>query len=496
MDSAQRTVTLVSNQAFATYFHEDDPGYRGPIGVGNDYGPNNEILPDGVFTPGTGISYYYAPYWTTSPELKGHWPSNNMEFQILPTMTLVPNSDWDVEWPSVLYVDAFNGGAEGLIIPVLQQLNLVFDKYDAMNRSSNFDASLKRSFRGGEWGNNGCTTQQLLGYRMVLYSAGTMDVGSIPLEDFVLLDEWLDATDCPEAGAVRRSLILNGDAIGAIMDDEDEGVASDFMNLKLGAQLVSDKYRIYNNDDFNCVGWLQSGPSVFQPEAPGAALYGNGCPEIRSYNVLGTTVTGGVEPVGNALYKSYNPGATNPTVAFAQVVRDMSEQTATNWKSVVDGVSFHHLSEFGGTGNECLADSARIVDGVANVMGPELEWLADVNDPFVLWQYPCEDAAVGEDTDGHLAGAVNYLYQSRPNPFRSSATIRFNLAQAGHVDLTIYDVTGRTVKTLVNGDLKAGENSIVWDGTDNSANRVSGGIFWTQMSTNGFTSSKKMVVLR
>jgi flagellar hook assembly protein FlgD len=64
------------------------------------------------------------------------------------------------------------------------------------------------------------------------------------------------------------------------------------------------------------------------------------------------------------------------------------------------------------------------------------------------------------------------------------------------VDLTVYDVTGRTVKTLVNGDLKAGENSIVWDGTDNSANRVSGGIFWTQMSTNGFTSSKKMVVLR
>ena len=149
-----------------------------------------------------------------------------------------------------------------------------------------------------------------------------------------------------------------------------------------------------------------------------------------------------------------------------------------------------------GAGNECSTDSARIVDGSANVLGPELQWIADVNDPFVLWQYPCEDAAVGEDTDGHLAGAVNYLYQSRPNPFRSSATIRFNLAQAGHVDMTIYDVTGRTVKTLVNGDLKAGENSIVWDGTDNSGSRVSGGIFWTQMSTNGFTSSKKMVVLR
>jgi len=497
MDSAQKTTTLVSNQSFATYFHENDPGYRGPVGVGNDYGELNEILPDGVFTPGTAISYYYAPFWTSSPQIQGHYPlGGTWEFQILPTMTLVQGSDWDVEWPSVLYIDGFNRGSEVFITPVLQQLGLVYDKFDATDRGSNYDAPLKRSFKSGSWGNNGCTTQQFLGYRMVIYNTGTFDAGSIPAEDFVLFDEWLDATDCPEAGAVRRGLILNGDNMPAIMDDPDLGVAADLMNLKLGASYVAESYRDYNNDDYDCVGLLQSGSSVFQPVSPGAAAYGNACPTIYTYNILGTHSVSGPASVGNMLFKSYNPGATNPTVEFAQVVRDMSNQATTNWKSAVDGYSFHHLSEYAGAGNECATDSARIVDGSANVMGPELVWMSNVNDPFVLWQYPCEDAAVGEDTDGHLAGAVNYLYQSRPNPFRSSATIRFNLAQAGHVDLTVYDVTGRTVKTLVNGDLKAGENSIVWDGTDNTGNRVSGGIFWTQMSTNGFSSSKKMVVLR
>ena len=112
---------------------------------------------------------------------------------------------------------------------------------------------------------------------------------------------------------------------------------------------MADSYRDYNNDDYNCVGLLQSGASVFQPYAPGAAAYGNACPSIYNYNVLGTHATGGTASVGNMLYKSYNPGATNPTVEFAQIVRDMSNQPTTNWKSVVDAFSFHHLSEYAGS---------------------------------------------------------------------------------------------------------------------------------------------------
>jgi hypothetical protein len=496
MDSAQQSQQLVSNQAFSTYFHEDDPGFRGSPPY--DYNEINEILPDGVFTPGTTIRYYYAPYWIDTPQIKGFYGllPGGWEYQILPQMRPATRDEWDVEWPSVLYVDAFNNGSEVFIIPTLQQLGLEFDKYDALDRFSNYDAPMKRSFKGGTWGNNGCTTQQLLGYRLVLYNTGNFGVEAVPPEDFELFDEWLDATDCPDAASVRRGLILDGNGIGPMMDDPAYGLAADFMNQKLGATTVATVYRDYNEDEYDCLGLLASGSAVFTPTAPGASLYGNGCPGIREYAVLDVHATSGTPSVGNLLFKSYNPDAVNQTVPFAQIVRDMSNQASTNWKSVVDGFSFHQLSEYIAAGNECLADSIRIVDGAANVMGPMLQWITDVNDPFIYWQYPCEDSAIDEDTDGHLAGKVNYLYASRPNPFRNSATIRFQLANAGHVELSIYDVTGRLVRTLVDGDLKAGENSLVWDGTDNASNRVSGGVFWMQMSTNGFTSSKKMVVLR
>ena len=494
MDSAQNSAGTVTNQAFVTYFHEDDPGFIGT----EDYNEINEALPDMAFTPGTTVRYYFAPYWTDTPGNPGFYgPDDGWEFQVLPMMRLVEGSDWDVEWPSVLYIDAYNRGSETYIEPTLEQLGLEWDKFDALDKGSNYDCPIKRQFLNGEWGNNGMTVQQLLGYRLVILNTGVFGIDSMEPVTWSLFDAWLDATDCPEAGAVRRGLVLNGDEIVALVDDAITG-DPDFLNLKLGTDLVDPSYRDYNADQFDCIGLQETAANEFAPAAPGVSPWGNDCPSIFDYNVLGTFATGDVEPVGNLMWVAldYPTQGTDPTVNYAQIVRDMSDQPTTNWKTVVDGFSFHHLSEYGGVGDECSNDSARIVDGAANLLGPELEWISDVADPFVLWQYPCEDAGIEEETDGHLAGPVNFLYQSRPNPFRNSATIRFNMANAGDVHLAVFDVTGRLVRTLHDGELTAGEHSLVWDGADNNGSRVSGGIFWVQMSREGWTSSKKMIALR
>jgi hypothetical protein len=124
-----------------------------------------------------------------------------------------------------------------------------------------------------------------------------------------------------------------------------------------------------------------------------------------------------------------------------------------------------------------------------------LEWMGAGGTPFTKWIYPCINTGVDPD-ENHFSGPVNYLYQSRPNPFNSRATIRFSLASAGEVNLAVYDVAGRLVKTLLDGAAPAGENSIVWDGTDNQGKRVGGGVFWMQMTAHdGFSSGKKMVIL-
>ena len=184
-----------------------------------------------------------------------------------------------------------------------------------------------------------------------------------------------------------------------------------------------------------------------------------------------------------------------PRACVAEVVR--YNDVGHDWMSIVNGFSMHHLSEVGCNGEVCNNDSACIVSGASDFLGPALGWLEDPSAPYVNWTYPCTALDAPEEGEAHLSGPVNHLYQSRPNPFNTRATIRFNLATQGRVDLDVFDVEGRLVKTLVNGDCDGGENSVVWDGTDNQGNRVGGGVFWMQMTTHdGYTSGKKMVVLR
>jgi flagellar hook assembly protein FlgD len=77
-----------------------------------------------------------------------------------------------------------------------------------------------------------------------------------------------------------------------------------------------------------------------------------------------------------------------------------------------------------------------------------------------------------------------------------SAAIRFTLAKKGQVEISVFDVNGRVVKTLIDGVVDAGENALTWDGTDNRGNPVGAGIFWMKMRTPGYESTKRMVVMR
>ncbi len=491
--------TQVWRNKFATYFHEDDPAYRGP----GDYNAQNEVLPDQVFVPGTRIDYYWRSFWFNGgapPQdyyLLGFNPLREVEF--LPMMEVASGEEYTVQWPSVLYVDAFNRGAEDFMLPALEQLGIDFDKYDYADASSNWNASMKRSLGGtvynpGGYGNNGCTTEQLLGYRLVILNSGTFGQGAMEEPDFELFDQWLSTTDCGLAD-IRRGLVLDGDEICEIMADDVHGLAINFAHNVLGTTLEAIAYRDFNNDPAYCVRVEPVETALFTPADPGISLYGNGCPQEFDYNVLG--VQPGVTGVtGNLDFWSYELTGDDEYVDFAQVVRVNEEPGVANWRSAVNGFSFHHLSEPSCLGEPCSNDSTCRVEGTSNLYGPLLEWMEEGATPFQKWLYPCFSTGV-EQEENHFSGPINYLHQSRPNPFHARATVRFSMASQGHVELSVFDVSGRLVRTLLDGEAQAGENSVVWDGTDNQGRRVSGGIFWMQMTTHdGFQSGKKLLVMR
>ena len=69
------------------------------------------------------------------------------------------------------------------------------------------------------------------------------------------------------------------------------------------------------------------------------------------------------------------------------------------------------------------------------------------------------------------------LYANHPNPFSGGTTILYALPRPMPVRLAIYDITGRKVRTLVNGIQSAGESRVTWDGRDEHGARVSAGVY-------------------
>ncbi len=492
--------TQIWKHKFASYFHEDAVGFQGP----QDFNEQNEILPDRVFVPGTRVEYYWRSFWFNGgvPPQEYYYlgAEPHREFECLPTMEVAPGEEYAVQWPSVLYVDAYNFGGEQYMLPALEQLGIDFDKFDYLDTSTNYNCSMKRDLGGGGYnpggyGNNGCTTEQLLGYRLIILNTGNLSDGSMEPEDFDLFDQWLATTDCGLADT-RRGFIFDGDEIAFILADELEGLAIDFAHNVLGVRLAAQSYRDLNEDPAYCVFLDAVETPYFTPADPGLSLYGNGCPNEYNFNVLG--VQPGVPDVaGNLSFWSHELTGNEEYVDFAQVVR-VNEQTGmANWRTVVNGFSFHHLSEPECLGEPCSNDSICHVEGTSNLYGPMLEWMASGAAPFHKWLYPCFSTGVGPEAPGHVAGPVTYLHAARPNPFHTRATIRLSLASRAQVRLSVFDVSGRLIRTLIDAEKTAGEHTLVWDGTDDHGRRVSGGLFWMQMTTpSGFSSGKKLLLLR
>ncbi len=88
-----------------------------------------------------------------------------------------------------------------------------------------------------------------------------------------------------------------------------------------------------------------------------------------------------------------------------------------------------------------------------------------------------------------------HLYSVRPNPGRQF-TIRYCLPVDGYTILKLYDITGRTIRTLVDGPTDAGEHTAKWDGKDDAGKPVSSGIYFYQLKSSENNEIKKLTILR
>ncbi len=88
------------------------------------------------------------------------------------------------------------------------------------------------------------------------------------------------------------------------------------------------------------------------------------------------------------------------------------------------------------------------------------------------------------------------LAQNHPNPFNPVTNIKFTVASSGHVELAVYDLSGRKVRTLVSETRVAGEHTVTWDGTDDAGGSAPSGMYFYKYVSGGETTSRKMTLVK
>ena len=88
------------------------------------------------------------------------------------------------------------------------------------------------------------------------------------------------------------------------------------------------------------------------------------------------------------------------------------------------------------------------------------------------------------------------LYQNYPNPFNPITTITYDIPEGTIINLTIYDVMGRVVKTLVNEWNEPGRKAVTWNGKDEIGIPSTSGVYIYRINTGGFNEVKKLILLK
>ena len=83
-----------------------------------------------------------------------------------------------------------------------------------------------------------------------------------------------------------------------------------------------------------------------------------------------------------------------------------------------------------------------------------------------------------------------------PNPFNPSTTIGFTLPQTGMTTAAVYSITGQEVRTLLSGQLDAGNHRVIWDGLDGEGNSVASGVYCVRISTRGYYAVARITLIR
>ncbi len=145
-------------------------------------------------------------------------------------------------------------------------------------------------------------------------------------------------------------------------------------------------------------------------------------------------------------------------------------------------------------GNNTLTTLSGLVPGLAYYITATC-YDTDGNESWYSKEVSATPAALAVKESSNIPTSFA-LHQAYPNPFNPTTTIRFDLPHSVDISIVVYDLLGREVVPLVDGDMTAGYHQVIWDGRTASGREVPTGIYIARLITPQYTKSIKMVLLK
>ncbi len=120
-------------------------------------------------------------------------------------------------------------------------------------------------------------------------------------------------------------------------------------------------------------------------------------------------------------------------------------------------------------------------------------WFFKTGGTTTIYRAPHPDNPADVSSEGVLASSP--ALSMYPNPVRSNSVVRFQLEHDSAVRLSVHDASGRKVRSLVEGTLGSGEQSVEWNGNDDLGSRVAAGVYFLRLQTDSARSVQRAVVM-
>ncbi len=127
-----------------------------------------------------------------------------------------------------------------------------------------------------------------------------------------------------------------------------------------------------------------------------------------------------------------------------------------------------------------------------------LHWISYPTNSRTSLSYLVNCVPVGIEANMDPVHPIPTLEQNRPNPFNPTTTVKYSIAERGHVSLRIYNAVGQLVRTLVDEEQVPQANgfSEVWNGLNEDGRPVASGVYFYRLTAGDRTLTKKMVLIR